>query len=320
MAVTNFLVTSLPAYVQENRDLFIKNFALVGTATRRRIGLQTGIKKSAYLTALDLVPTLQDGSACGFNPLDEITLSQKTINVATIKADGEICPETLLGKYGEWLVRVNATENELPFEEYILRALTDEINKKIEKLIWQGDITLTTNTDLKWIDGFLKQFGADNAVLTESIAAGTNAYEGILQVILALPEEAVERGAVVFVAPAIYRKFVAGLVATNLYHYAGPADTAPEEFIFPGTDVRVVKTPGLAGSLKIVGTFADNLVYGTDGENDSEDVDLWWSQDDRVFKYQVKWNSGVAYRYSDQIVVGTFAAEPGVSCHLCGAE
>jgi hypothetical protein len=171
-------------------------------------------------------------------------------------------------------------------------------------------LTLTTNTDLKWIDGFLKQFGADNAVLTESIAAGTNAYEGILQVILALPEEAVERGAVVFVAPAIYRKFVAGLVATNLYHYAGPADTAPEEFIFPGTDVRVVKTPGLAGSLKIVGTFADNLVYGTDGENDSEDVDLWWSQDDRVFKYQVKWNSGVAYRYSDQIVVGTFAAAP----------
>ena len=81
-----------------------------------------------------------------------------------------------------------------------------------------------------------------------------------------------------------------------------------------------MKAPGLAGSLKIVGTFGDNLVYGTDGENDNESVDLWWSQDDRVFKYQVKWNTGVAYHFGDQVVVGTFAATPTVSCHLCGAE
>ena len=318
MAVTNFLVASLPAYVQENRDTLIKNFALVGTATRRRIGLQTGIKKSAYLNYLDLVPTLQDGSACGFNPLDEITLSQKSIDVATVKVDGEICPETLLGKYAEYLVRVNATENDLPFEEYILRALTDEINKKIEKLIWNGDTT-SQSADLKWVDGFLKQFAADGSVLTEAIAAGTTAYEGILQVYLAMPEEAIERGGVIFAAPEVFRAFVAGLVASNLYHYAGPTDAAPEEFIFPGTNVRVIKTPGLAGSLKIVGTFADNLVYGTDGENDAEDVDLWWSQDDRLFKYQVKWNTGVAYRFSDQVVVGTFSAKPTVSCNLCGA-
>ena len=114
MAVTNFLVSSLPDYVQNNRDLIIKSFALVGTATRRHIGLQTGIKKSAYLNYLDLVPSFQDGSSCGFNPLDSITLTHKEIEVATLKVDGQICPETLLGKYGEWLVRVNATENDCP--------------------------------------------------------------------------------------------------------------------------------------------------------------------------------------------------------------
>lgn len=313
MAVTNFLVSSLPDYVQNNRDLIIKSFALVGTATRRRIGLQTGIKKSAYLNYLDLVPSFQDGSSCGFNPLDSITLTHKEINVATIKVDGQICPETLLGKYGEWLVRVNATENELPFEQYIIDTLVAQINKGIEGLIWTGD---TSNSDP--IDGFLTQFAADSDVLTESIAAGTNAYEGILQVFLAMPEEAVERGAVIFVAPEIFRVAVAGLVAANLYNYAAPAGDV-DEFILPGTSARVVKAPGLTGSLVVVGTFADNLVYGTDGENDSEAVDLWWSQDDRVFKYQVKWNTGVAYHFGDQVVVGTFAATPAVSCHLCGA-
>ena len=313
MAVTNFLVSTLPDYVQNNRDLIIKSFALANTGTRARIGIQTGIKKSAYLNYLDLTPSFQDGSACGFNPLDSINITHKEIEVATLKVDGQICPETLLGKYGEWLVRVNATENELPFEQYILDTLVAQINKGIETLIWTGD---TGNSDP--IDGFLTQFAADASVITSAIAAGTNAYEGILQVYLAMPEEAVERGAVLFVAPEVFRIAVAGLVAANLYNYAAPAGDV-DEFILPGTNAKVVKAPGLAGSLKIVGTFGDNLVYGTDGENDSEDVDVWFSKDDRLFKYEVKWNTGVAYHFGDQIVVGTFAATPTVSCHLCGA-
>lgn len=305
MAVTNFLVSSLPAYVKTNEDLIVKSFALVGTETRRRIGLQTGIKKNAYLNYLDLTPSFQDGAGCGFNPLDSITLSQREISTATIKVNGEICPETLLGKYAEYLVRVSATENDLPFEQYIIDTLVAQINKGIESMIWTASIS---GGDL--INGFLAQMGADPDVLTESITAGTSAYEGINQVYMAIPEEALERGAAIFVSPAIFRAFVSDLVALNYYHYAGPMAEAPNEFVFPGSDVRVIKTPGLSGSLKIVGTFPENLVYGTDGENDSESVDLWWSQDNRDFRYEVKWNSGVAYHFPDQIVLGTFAAAP----------
>ena len=310
MAVTNFLVSSLPAYVQENRDMLIKNFALVGTATRNRIGLQTGIKKSAYLNYFDLTPVLQDGSGCGHNPLDEMTLSQRTIDVALIKDDGQICPETLIGKYAEYLVRVRATENDLPFEQYIVDTLVAQINKKIEKLIWQGDHTQSSDADIKWIDGFLYQMAADSATIDVAISSGKSAYEGILEVYMAMPEEVLEKGGVIFVSPAIYRCFLQDMVAINFYHYAGPQDAAPEEFIVPGTDVRVIKTPGLAGSLDIVGTFADNLVYGTDGENDNEAIDIWWSQDDRLFKYQVKWASGVAYKFPAMNVLGVFAAAP----------
>lgn len=305
MAVTNFLVSSLPAYVKTNEDLIVKSFALVGTETRRRIGLQTGIKKNAYLNYLDLTPSFQDGAGCGFNPLDSITLSQREISTATIKVNGEICPETLLGKYAEYLVRVSATENDLPFEQYIIDTLVAQINKGIESMIWTASIS---GGDL--INGFLAQMGADTDVLTESITAGTSAYEGINQVYMAIPEEALERGAAIFVSPAIFRAFVSDLVALNYYHYAGPMAEASNEFVFPGSDVRVIKTPGLSGSLKIVGTFPENLVYGTDGENDSESVDLWWSQDNRDFRYEVKWNSGVAYHFPDQIVLGTFAAAP----------
>ena len=310
MAVTNFLVSSLPAYVQENRDLLIKNFALVGTATRQRIGLQTGIKKSAYINYLDLSSVLQDGSGCGHNPLDEITLSQRTIDVALIKEDGLICPETLIGKYAEYLVRVRATENDLPFEQYIVDALIRNVNKKIEFLIWQGAKSASTDPDKKWINGILTQLANDSDCIDVSIASGTSAYGGILAVYNAMPEEVLERGGMIFVSPAIYRAFLQDMVAINFYHYAGPQDAAPEEFILPGTDVKVVKTWGLKNNLNIVGTFAENLVYGTDGENDQEAIDIWWSPDKRAFLYQVKWASGIAYRYPNMNVLGTFAAAP----------
>ena len=304
MAVTNFLVSNLPAYVAENREMIIKSFGLVGAGTRARIGIQTGVKSSAHLNYLDLTPVFQDGSGCGFNPLDEIELTQKTITAAAIKVDGQICPETLLGKYAEYLVRVNATENSLPFEQYILDTLVAQINKGIESLIWMAD---SGNSDP--FDGFLTQFTADVNVVSATLTGITDAYTAVKAVYFSMSEEALEKGGVIFVDPAIFRALLNDLTVLNYFHF-NTGNSNPEEFMLPGTDVRVIKTPGLANTHVIVGTFADNLVYGTDMENDSEDVDLWWSQDDRLFKYQVKWNSGVAYHFSEHIAWGVMDAGP----------
>jgi len=304
MAVTNFLVTGLADYVATNRDLIIASFGLPNTGTRGRIGIQTGIKKDAYLNYLHLEAAFQDGSSCGFNPLDEIALANKVINTAAIKVDGQICPETLLGKYAEYLVRIRATENELPFEQYIVDTLIGQINKGIEKLIWQGD---TGSSDL--IDGFLTQFTADANVVAVTLTGVTAAYDAVKAVYFAMPEEALEKGGVIFVDPAIFRALLNDLVVLNYYHY-DMGNGNPEEILLPGTDVRVIKTAGLASTNAIVGTFADNLVYGCDMENDNEAVDIWWSSDNRMFRYEVKWNSGVAYHFSELIAVGAMDDAP----------
>ena len=313
---SNPVVSSLPAYIQENHDMILRNFALVGTATRSRIGIQTGVKGKAYLNYINIEPTLQDGSDCGFNASGAITLTQRTIETALIKAQDDICPKKLIGKYAEYLVRIAATENDLPFEQYIVDGLVRELNKKIEVLIWQGDKTKTSDANLKWINGFLKQFSTEGSYLAanmtgvNALAHGTSAYNAILAVYMAMPEETLDRGGMIFVSPAIYRSFLQDMVAKNYFHYSGPQDSAPEEFVFPGSDVKVVKTPGLAGTTlpTLVGTFADNLVYGCDMENDEEVIDIWWSQDDRVFKYDVEWNSGVAYHLPNQVVLAEIAA------------
>lgn len=309
MASTNFVVSSLPTYVQDNRDLIIKNFALVGTATRKRISLQTGVKTSAYLNYLAIEPVLQDGNGCGFNASGEAALTQRTITTALIKVNMDVCPDSLLGKWAEYLVKIGAKSDELPFERYIVDGIVDEVNKKIEKLIWQGDTTLTTDTNLKWINGLLAQFAADASVVTVSLANGTSVYNAIKAVYLAAPEEALDRGLEIYVSPANYRAFLQEMVEKNYFHYSGPQDAAPEEFVFPGTDAKVVKTPGLAGvSNKIVATYPKNLVYACDVEGNSEEVKIWFSDDDDLFKVKLKWNSGISYYFSSHVTVATIAS------------
>lgn len=312
MATGNFIVTSLPDWVKTNKDMFLKNFGLVGTGTRGRIGLQTGIKSKEQLNYFDVDPVFQDGSDCGFNPLGTVTLTARNIEVAIIKIDLSVCPKNLLGTYAEYLVKVSATEQDLPFEEYIMDGISKSINKFIEKLIWQGDKS-STDDQLKFIDGFIALAEDTTGVISTTLTGITSAYAALQAVYLALPEEVLERGGEIYVSPAVYRAFCQELVDKNLYHYASAADgSAPSEIYLPGTDVKIVKTAGLAGTLYVLGTFAKNLVYGTDFENDAEEVDVHYSRDTKKFNISVSWASGVQIAFPEMVVLGKFDSAPVV--------
>lgn len=312
MAVTNFLVSTLPAYVEEFKDTIVANFALPGRDTRSRIAFRNGVKGAAKLPFLNFGITLQDASTCGFNPLDEAELAQASVTVEALKHDGQLCPKSLLGTYAEYQVRHRAGDNGVPFEAELMEAMTREVNKVIEQLIWQGDKT-NGSGNMALMDGFLVQLAADGSVIPETIASGATAYAGIMQVYNSIPDEAIERGAMIFVGSDIFRSFIQDLVNMNMYHYGGPNAENPDEFYLPGTNVRVVKTFGLTNTGAVVATFPENLVYATDVEGDETYVDLWWSADDRLFKWEVSWASGVGYYFPAQIVLGTFAATPVAS-------
>ena len=298
--MSNFVVTSLPAYVQENRDLLIKNFALVGGETRKRISVQTGIKKDEHINYLNLTPTFQSGVGCGFTAQGEATLTQRLIETARFKVNMEFCPDTLIGKYAEYQVSINASENEsLPFEAYIMEALTNEIVKKIETTIWGG----VKGTDL--IDGFITLAKADSDVV-DVVIEGTSAYADILKVYNAMSEYTLEQGGEIYVSPAKFRAFMQEMVEKNYFHY-NPGNAEPGEFLLPGSKVKVVRTPGLAGKTEIVGTFAKNMYYGCDLENAAEDIKVWYSDDDDLIKVAAKWNMGVQFAFPGEVVLGATA-------------
>ena len=315
MAYTNFVVSGLTAYIEQSRDLLIKNVVL-GRGTRERISIQTGVKYKEHLHIFDVDPVFADGSDCGFTGAGTATLTERLIEAPAIKVQMEICPQNLLGKYAEYLVRLNATEHDLPFEQYLMDGIVDGINRKIETMIWLGDKTATSDAVKKWIDGFITiaaaSVTASTGVVGVSIASGKTAYEGILAVYNALTKNTLERGAEIYVSPSIFRAFMQDMVALNYFHY-DPGNENRDEFLLPGTDVKVVKTAGLAGSLKILGTYPKNLYYGCDMQNDNEDIDLWWSQDHRTFRLEVLWNSGVQIAFLDQVALGTFAATPAAT-------
>ena len=289
----NFVVSGLPAYVQENKEMLIKNFALIGGGTRSRISIQTGVKSSAAINFLEVNPTLQDGNVCGFTAQGDVTLTQRVIETKTKKVNLEICPETLRGKYAEYLISTNSTPAALPFEQYIMEGLSNSLNKTIEKAIWQGE------GDVK---GFAQTI--DGAV---EVTATGDIYDEIEAVYMAIPEEALAYGAEIYVSPSDYRKFLLALVKKNYFHYASASEAAPSEFFFPGTDAKVVKTDGLAGTNVIYGTFAKNLFYGCDMESDSEDIKVWWSDDDQVYKVLAKWNMGTQVAFPNLVAKYTRA-------------
>lgn len=282
MAAKNFIVDSLPAYVQENKDMLLKNFALAGEGIRKRISIQTGIKSSARLNYLEITPEFQQGGDCAFTPQGAVELTQRTIETTPTKINLELCPQTLRGKFAEFLIKSNATDQELPFEAYIAEGLVNEINKKMEVEFW-GRIMQIVATGTK-------------ASYSES------AYETIKNVYFAMPEEVLEKGGEIYVSPAMYRQFLQELVDKNFYHYASAEEAAPQEFYLPGTDVKVVKSYGMPVGVAL-GTFAKNLFYGCDMENDDETIEIWWSKDDRNIKVAVEWNWGAQVAFPDMVVL-----------------
>ena len=300
MPTTNFIVTDLPAYVKENQEVLIDQVAIMGP-TINRMAKQTGIKKSAYLNYLDVTPVLQPGAGCGFTPQGEIELTDREINVAVIKINMDVCPDKLRGTFAEYLIRTRAGEQPLPYEAEITQAIVAFIQEALEKAIWQGD-TASLDPNLANFDGLLKIAGSEASVVAPTITATT--YRGIVaQVLAVIPAAARKRGAVIYLSPEAYEGYLLELVNANLYHYRGPQNEAPVEWVIPGTSVKVVRTEGLEGAGKVMATYDRNLYYGTDMEDDKEVFSITYDETNEIFRIKVRWTSGVQIAFPDRVVL-----------------
>ena len=278
-------VQALGAYVQENKDIILKDIVFGGEYgnTIPLMTKQLGIKTTEKIHPSTLEAVLQDVNGdCGFNPQGDLKITERSITTSQKKVNMEFCLEKLLGKFAEYKVRVGANPDALPFEAEIIDGLVKSINKQVEKGVWTD---LITNTD---------------AQLT--VASTGTAYERIMAVYMALPEAILE-DAVIFVSPATFREYVKDLVDKNFYHY-NPADGDLEEIFIPGSGVKVRKAKGLAEQTDdvIFGTSPKNMIYGTDFMDNKEEVKAWFSDDNDTYRIKVRFNYGANVAFPDLVV------------------
>ena len=278
-------VTALGTYVQENKDIILKDIVFGGEYgnTIPLMTKQLGIKTTEKIHPSTLEAVLQDvNGECGFTPQGDLKITERSITTSQKKVNMEFCLEKLLEKFAEYKVRIGANEDALPFEAEIIDGLVKSINKQVEKDVWTDLITNTT------------------AQLT--VASTGTAYERVMAVYMALPEAVLE-DAVIFVSPATFREYVKDLVDKNFYHY-NPADGDLEEIFIPGSGVKVRKANGLAEQTEdvIFGTSPKNMIYGTDFMDNKEEVKAWFSDDNDVYRIKVRFNYGANVAFPDLVV------------------
>jgi len=301
-AIKGYNVSGLTDYVEINKDVLIRDLVLGFDEgdTIAKMGKQMGVKGSELLNYLNVDPVLQAGKGCGFNASGSTDFSERKVDTKILKVNDEWCNDDLLGKYTEYVVKYGANKNaeEFGFEKEILDGIGRGINKKMEKIVWQGDNSLGI-TGLLGLAG-----GADSASTINVTLTGASVYDDVKAVIMAIPEEILDN-AVVFISPAKFRSLVFELLEKNNFHIA-PEEIEKGEFYFPGTTIPVHKTFGLSGEEKqIYATTWENMVYACDMMSDREEYRVWFSDDDDVHRLKIKFNMGVTTLFPDAVVLGS---------------
>lgn len=294
-----FDASKLKAYVDEKKFGLLKA-AEFGTPSVQDFAIQTGIKSQAAINRLDVSSPLQDGSSCGFNASGDDTFSQRIIEVKPLKVNKEWCPKTLLKYWANYLVNAGAKRQDLPFEQYLTDEIVKNVQEQIEKIVWQGD----TGLGIKGILGILGDT-QETDVVKATFTGGQSAYDKVMAMYNAIPVGALDK-AVVYLGMDDFRTFIQDMVAKNLYHYTA-GEGLQTEFIIPGTGTKIKAAQGLNGTGKMAALVPDEVYVGCDYEDDDEQFDLFFSNDDRVWKLVIEFALGVQIYDPSRAVLGAEA-------------
>lgn len=309
---TSYTITNLDAklknYLSANKDELVSK-AVFNSKTSRLLNLQTGVKNPTAIVRLDSSVTLADGTACGFNATGEDVFTNRVLTPAFIKVNKQFCPKDFLNTWKASDVKMAATSENggMPFEEQIIDANLNQLGAIVEKLIWQGDKTNGTG-NMALADGLYTLMDADinNNVIPAAnvLAKGTDTIWQRVQKLWLAMDPAMAGNATILMSVSNFKQMIIDLTNSNLYHIFEEINEGEYSISMPGaagTTIRGIE--GLEGLDVIIATPMDNLYYGVDLEGDAEDVDLFYSQDDRVFKMVIEFVVATNYAIPEYIYV-----------------
>lgn len=310
----NWDVSALTDYVDQN-SLDLISRAILEDPTSKYVSINADVKSAVDIHTIASDPlTVQAGSA-GFNASGTTDLAKVTLSVSKMKINEILDPYALEAKYTQMALKSGSILDEVPFEQAITEEKGKQVAKIVAKQAWQGDIT-NGSGNLALNDGFIVDLGADAARVIGATGAtdwnATNIIASVQEMIASLDADILaEDDLVMFMSPEFYRTLSNALFAGNYFHASADV-TVNGEFVFPATNVRIVRTYGLQGSgshnlavsandAVVVGS-AKYLHLGTDLMSDYSSFRLFYSADNDDVRFIARYKVGAAHLFGSYFV------------------
>ena len=295
----DYTITSLDSRLKtylETNGVEVLTKALFNSESAKYFNIQTGVTAEQPIIRLDSTITLADASNCGFTATGSDTFTNRLLSPKFLKVNKEFCPKTLLKTWAHSDVKMNALNQEMPFEELLISNNINELAKVNERLIWEGNTT-SGEGNMLLMDGIITIAKADENTVKQSKGSDT-IWQRVQKLWLALPAEIADK-TTIFMSIANYKQLIVELMNANNFHvfeeYQGTY-----EMTMPGANVKIKGVSGITSDT-IVATPEDNLYLGVDGESDDEVVDLYFDKSSRNFKFVVEYAYCVNYAFSEYV-------------------
>ena len=296
--ITN-LDSRLKTYLETN-GVEVLTKALFNSESAKYFNIQTGCTAEQPIIRLDSTITLADASNCGFTATGSDTFTNRLLSPKFLKVNKEFCPKTLLKTWAHSDVKMNALNQEMPFEELLISNNINELAKVNERLIWEGDTT-SGSGNMLLMDGIITIAKKDENTVKQSKGSDT-IWQRVQKLWLALPAEIADK-TTIFMSIANYKQLIVELMNANNFHVFEEYQGA-YEMTMPGANVKIKGVSGITQDV-ILATPEDNLYLGVDGESDDEIVDLYFDKSSRNFKFVVEYAYCVNYAFSEYVILNS---------------
>jgi hypothetical protein len=271
-----------------------------------------GVKSSETINIMDTDAIFQSGASCGFNASGSTSFTQRTVTVGKIKVNESMCPKDLEAKYLQKALPTGSMYDSIPFEQEFSEKKAKRIAAQLETALWQGDTT-SVNVNLNKFDGLIKLVGAASGVVDANVSAFISGaplasitaanvvsiFDGVYR---AIPATIVSSDDVVIVCGMdTFRTYTIALKNSNLFHYSIDVK-ADNEFVLPGTTIKVVALQGLNGTNDVFAMRLSNLFLGTDLLNEEEKFEIFYAKEADQVRFVSEFKMGVNFAFPDEIV------------------
>jgi len=310
-----FNVSALADYTEQNEALLVTS-SVLGAKTASLIksagNVMVGVKSSETINIMDTDAIFQSGASCGFNASGSTSFTQRTVTVGKIKVNESMCPKDLEAKYLQKALPTGSMYDSIPFEQEFSEKKAKRIAAQLETALWQGDTT-SVNVNLNKFDGLIKLVGAASGVIDANVSSFISGaplasitaanvvsiFDGVYK---AIPATIVSSDDVVIVCGMdTFRTYTIALKNSNLFHYSIDVK-ADNEFVLPGTTIKVVALQGLNGTNDVFAMRLSNLFLGTDLLNEEEKFEIFYAKEADQVRFVSEFKMGVNFAFPDEIV------------------